>query len=591
MSNRSSIYSLDDFKTDSFNDSLSSLDIDFSSFGLSTSADLLPNTTTSTPTSQSLSLNPILTTPSIARKPVKKPDDFVNSADSNSDSNSARVSIAGSRDSITSADFDSSPALHNADAILNHFENLSPNPVRSRLSIPISTVSTTPTSPINVQRSNSISSANTLDGPKKGTLSNEEFELLLGAKGTKHISTTPEILDSSVTEETFVIPRRSSLIDNVKNKSLRMFGRIGNQKQSKPSIKSPISTTPTSISSEDFIPLESKNVPVNRSKLSQESVAPPVLPPRAIPPRTVSNSASSESTKALSPISLMPGAFQTIPGSTKPFYEDSAAPENSSPTTPTQSKLSSAGSSSKPNLDSLVVDTEKAISKPTSANSAPKSRDTPLSGLIPTPGLVEKVIPGAEGWQDMLPADPAAAVKSNGIVSSNTTPTNSNTHSPVAEPSSVSKPTVEVPSIKKAVVPEQETTPSPTNSQVSSNSSTPTESEIILDDNVSQTKEISNSIDDGQTLVDPKATPHHDTSTKPVTASISIQTETTEDVSDLEAENIRLRQELSTMKLMVQTARAQTHQMKILKEAAEARFEQLARVAHRKLVRAMVDKN
>ncbi|KAJ3345418.1 hypothetical protein HDU91_007358, partial [Kappamyces sp. JEL0680] len=60
-------------------------------------------------------------------------------------------------------------------------------------------------------------------------------------------------------------------------------------------------------------------------------------------------------------------------------------------------------------------------------------------------------------------------------------------------------------------------------------------------------------------------------------------------VALLEAENVRLLQELQAMKLMVVTSRSQTQQMQILKEAAEARFEQLARVCHRKLVRAMVD--
>jgi len=61
-------------------------------------------------------------------------------------------------------------------------------------------------------------------------------------------------------------------------------------------------------------------------------------------------------------------------------------------------------------------------------------------------------------------------------------------------------------------------------------------------------------------------------------------------VMDLEEQNMRLLQELEAAKLMITASRSQTQQMKILKEAAEARFEQLARVAHRKLVRAMLDK-
>lgn len=65
--------------------------------------------------------------------------------------------------------------------------------------------------------------------------------------------------------------------------------------------------------------------------------------------------------------------------------------------------------------------------------------------------------------------------------------------------------------------------------------------------------------------------------------------ETETRVEFLKFENVRLLQELSALTLMVQTARSQTQQMQILKEAAESRFEQLARVAHRKLVRAMVD--
>lgn len=60
-----------------------------------------------------------------------------------------------------------------------------------------------------------------------------------------------------------------------------------------------------------------------------------------------------------------------------------------------------------------------------------------------------------------------------------------------------------------------------------------------------------------------------------------------EEINYLHEENIRLLQELNLMKLTVSTERSRTQQMLILKEAAEARFEKLARVAHRKLLRAM----
>lgn len=63
------------------------------------------------------------------------------------------------------------------------------------------------------------------------------------------------------------------------------------------------------------------------------------------------------------------------------------------------------------------------------------------------------------------------------------------------------------------------------------------------------------------------------------------------EIQYLQEENMRLLQELNAMKLIVTMSRAQTQQMSILKEAAESRFEQLARVAHRKLLRAMVEAN
>jgi hypothetical protein len=70
---------------------------------------------------------------------------------------------------------------------------------------------------------------------------------------------------------------------------------------------------------------------------------------------------------------------------------------------------------------------------------------------------------------------------------------------------------------------------------------------------------------------------------------IEVDDESAARIELLESENVRLLQELSALSLMVQTARSQTQQMKILKEAAESRFEQLARVAHRKLIRAMAE--
>ncbi|KAL2918544.1 hypothetical protein HK105_201945 [Polyrhizophydium stewartii] len=55
-------------------------------------------------------------------------------------------------------------------------------------------------------------------------------------------------------------------------------------------------------------------------------------------------------------------------------------------------------------------------------------------------------------------------------------------------------------------------------------------------------------------------------------------------------ENTRLQQEVAALRMALSTERSKSEHMKILKEAAEARFEQLARVAHRKLVAAMEDK-
>lgn len=49
------------------------------------------------------------------------------------------------------------------------------------------------------------------------------------------------------------------------------------------------------------------------------------------------------------------------------------------------------------------------------------------------------------------------------------------------------------------------------------------------------------------------------------------------------AENTRLHQEVTALKLALTTERSKAEQMKILKDAAEARFEQLARMAHKKL--------
>ncbi|KAI8910169.1 hypothetical protein EDD86DRAFT_265643 [Gorgonomyces haynaldii] len=58
----------------------------------------------------------------------------------------------------------------------------------------------------------------------------------------------------------------------------------------------------------------------------------------------------------------------------------------------------------------------------------------------------------------------------------------------------------------------------------------------------------------------------------------------------LMSENTRLHQEVTALKLQLANEQAKAEQMKILKEAAEARFEQLARVAHRKLVQATARK-
>jgi hypothetical protein len=56
-------------------------------------------------------------------------------------------------------------------------------------------------------------------------------------------------------------------------------------------------------------------------------------------------------------------------------------------------------------------------------------------------------------------------------------------------------------------------------------------------------------------------------------------------------ENTRLHQEVTTLKLAIATEKSKCEQMKILKDAAEARFEQLARVAHKKLAQAMDEKS
>jgi hypothetical protein len=76
----------------------------------------------------------------------------------------------------------------------------------------------------------------------------------------------------------------------------------------------------------------------------------------------------------------------------------------------------------------------------------------------------------------------------------------------------------------------------------------------------------------------------------PITIDAEQQTDQ-ENNESIFPENEALKQELEKMRLMVIEAKSQTQQMKILKEAAESRFEQLARVAHKKLVRAMVHKH
>jgi hypothetical protein len=56
------------------------------------------------------------------------------------------------------------------------------------------------------------------------------------------------------------------------------------------------------------------------------------------------------------------------------------------------------------------------------------------------------------------------------------------------------------------------------------------------------------------------------------------------------SENSRLNQEITALRLQVAQEQAKCEQFRILKEAAEARFEQLARLAHRKLVQAQADR-
>ncbi|KAH9253290.1 hypothetical protein BASA81_008801 [Batrachochytrium salamandrivorans] len=55
-------------------------------------------------------------------------------------------------------------------------------------------------------------------------------------------------------------------------------------------------------------------------------------------------------------------------------------------------------------------------------------------------------------------------------------------------------------------------------------------------------------------------------------------------------ENLRIQQEVATLRLALAAERSKSQHMLILKEASEARFEQLARVAHRKLLSAVGDK-
>ncbi|OAJ42742.1 hypothetical protein BDEG_26158 [Batrachochytrium dendrobatidis JEL423] len=55
-------------------------------------------------------------------------------------------------------------------------------------------------------------------------------------------------------------------------------------------------------------------------------------------------------------------------------------------------------------------------------------------------------------------------------------------------------------------------------------------------------------------------------------------------------ENLKHQQEIAALKLALASERSKSQHMLILKEASEARFEQLARVAHRKLLNAVSDK-
>lgn len=118
MSDRLS-FSLDNFKTTSessdFSASLlSSLDLDFDKFDLTLKND--DTTLTNSPVLPTEKKTSPIHKPSLQRKPVH------------------RSSLL-SEPEITSADLTSSPALHNADAILQHFESFASSP-RSRLSSP-----------------------------------------------------------------------------------------------------------------------------------------------------------------------------------------------------------------------------------------------------------------------------------------------------------------------------------------------------------------------------------------------------------------------------------------------------------------------
>ncbi|KAJ3315286.1 hypothetical protein HDV04_003679 [Boothiomyces sp. JEL0838] len=542
MSDRLS-FSLDNFKTTSessdFSASLlSSLDLDFDKFDLTLKND--DTTLTNSPVLPTEKKTSPIHKPSLQRKPVH------------------RSSLL-SEPEITSADLTSSPALHNADAILQHFESFASSP-RSRLSSPpLDLKLDAPQSPtILPPRSNSVSLGNEhISKPEMSKmLSTGDFEKMLTTAGTKHLSSTPDImnsLDIPPDQFEFSMPsRRSSLIDGVKAQGFKIFGKLG-AKKPRPSSGLVVSNTSFSLDSSNAPPaLPPRN---SKSKLSEqtnseEDLARPSSPfIRPSSPVNQPNSPIPRSDpiqRAKSPFSFVEGSdhLEKLAAELMPpevAQVNSILPaeisrpvspglESARPSSILSSKLSV--SSGKPEsttvkspngektvqtmLEFLLTESEGPTSpRSPMSPSLPRKTDSatpvnPLARLIPEPNIIAKQLPGAEGWHDMVPdLNPKPKMESIEI----------QTDEFECEKCNEPKPTFE----EKG-----------------------TETDLVLEE--------------------------------------------AEKASVLEEENVRLRQELQAMKLMVQTARSQTQQMKILKEAAEARFEQLARVAHRKLVRAMVDR-